>query len=252
MERLVLKNVCRNFGGLKAVADVSLSTMVGEIFGIIGPNGAGKTTLFNVIAGHFPPSSGEVFLEKAIISSLSPHEIARQGLGRSFQSPRLFMSDTVMANLQRASTFASISSPLGLLFRNANRIIESDVSEIASTIGLQNLLNVKAGSLSYGQQKVLGIGLAIATCPKILLMDEPAAGLNPTEKLAMMALISKLRQDKGIDILVIEHDMKLMMGVCDRIAVLNQGRLIAIGTPAEIQSNETVIEAYLGPQHVPS
>lgn len=252
MERLVLKGVCRNFGGLKAVSDVSLSTKAGEIFGIIGPNGAGKTTLFNVIAGLYPPSSGEVRLEDSDISGLSPHDIARRGLARSFQSPRLFMGDTVRVNLARAAAFASISSPFGFVLRRSNREHKADLGEIAETIGLAHLLDTGAGSLSYGQQKILGIGLAVATGPTILLMDEPAAGLNPTEKVVMMELISRLRQSNSIDILVIEHDMKLMMGVCDRIAVLNQGKLIAVGSPAEIQANATVIEAYLGPQHEPA
>lgn len=249
MERIVLQNVSRNFGGLKAISDVSLTTRSGEIFGIIGPNGAGKTTLFNLIAGHYKPSSGRVLLDAKDVSGRAPHEIASRGLARSFQMPRLFKTDTVHENLLRAQKFGVIPAPWALIGKSRSRVNNSSPERIAEMVGLSDLLGAQAGSLAYGLQKALGIGLALATNPTILLMDEPAAGLNPSEKNGMSHLIARLGREIGIDIVVIEHDMKLVMGICDRIAVLNRGRLIALASPAEIQANADVIEAYLGPDH---
>jgi branched-chain amino acid transport system ATP-binding protein len=242
---LEVRELTKRFGGLTAVAGVSFDMRPGEIFGIIGPNGAGKTTLFNVIAGFFRPTSGNVALEGHDITGHASDEIARRGIARTFQAVHNFGQHTVAENLRRSEVIARCFSPFAYL---ANRRKKSgpDIGEVADFIGLSPSLESTAGSLAYGQQKVLGIGMAMMVSPKLMLMDEPAAGLNSSEKRVVGQLIRKLRDERGVSILIVEHDMLLVMGLCDRILVVNQGKPIAIGTPDEIKQNSQVIDAYLG------
>lgn len=242
---LELRNLTKRFGGLVAVSDVSFAVQPGEIFGIIGPNGAGKTTLFNVIAGHFKPSTGAVLLEGTDIAGHPSDEISRRGIARTFQAVHLFRKETVAENLRRAAVIALRYSPLA--FFTPSRLPKAAaMEEVAQFLGLEDRLALVAGGLSYGQQKMLGIGMAMMVRPRLLLMDEPAAGLNSSEKLAIRSLIRRLRDERAISVLLVEHDMPLVMGLCDRILVVNQGKPLALGTPADIRSDAGVIEAYLG------
>jgi branched-chain amino acid transport system ATP-binding protein len=244
---LDVQNLTRRFGGLTAVSDVSFSVDKGEIFGIIGPNGAGKTTLFNVIAGHFGPSSGTVSFEGQDISGHASDAIARRGIARTFQSVHVFGEHTAAENLRRADVIGHCHNPFAYVASLARvRDGGADLQQVARFVGLTEHLASPAGSLAYGLQKILGIGMAMMVSPKLLLMDEPAAGLNPSEKKAAGVLIRRLRDELGITILLVEHDMPLVMGVCDRILVINRGAPIALGTPAEVKSDKSVIEAYLG------
>ncbi|VTU45358.1 Lipopolysaccharide export system ATP-binding protein LptB (plasmid) [Variovorax sp. SRS16] len=243
---LQVHGLTRRFGGLTAVNDISFNVERGEIFGIIGPNGAGKTTLFNLIAGHFRPSAGAMSFDGQDISGQSSDEIARRGVARTFQAVHVFQEQTVGENLRRAGVLARYHSPFAYFSRRRKRSGSADSLEVARFIGLADLLDSTAGSLAYGLQKMLGIGMAMMASPTLLLMDEPAAGLNPSEKKAAGALIRKLRDERGITVLLVEHDMLLVMGTCDRILVINQGQSIALGTPAVVKSDAKVIEAYLG------
>jgi branched-chain amino acid transport system ATP-binding protein len=245
---LDVRGVSRRFGGLMAVCDVSFQMARGEIFGVIGPNGAGKTTLFNVIAGHHRPSGGSIVFDGQAIAGRRSDEIARLGIARTFQAVHVFKDETVAENLRRARTLATCHSPLAW-FRSRSKEQASGVEvmeDVAGFLGLTGVMNQVAGGLAYGIQKVLGIGMAMMPGPKLMLMDEPAAGLNPSEKHAAAGLIRRLRDERGIDVLLVEHDMPLVMGVCDRILVVNQGRPIAVGTPAVIKADQAVIDAYLG------
>ena len=248
METLLdVKNLTRRFGGLTAVSDVSFSVAKGEIFGIIGPNGAGKTTLFNVIAGHFKPSAGSVHLAGQDISGHASDAIARRGMARTFQSVHVFSEHSTQENLRRAYVIGRSHNPLAYFARLARPCFGcTQLPLVAQFVGLTDHLQSPAGSLAYGLQKVLGIGMAMMVSPQLLLMDEPAAGLNPSEKKAAGVLIRRLRDELGITILLVEHDMPLVMGVCDRILVINRGKPIALGTPGEVKSDKSVIEAYLG------
>ena len=245
---LDVNNLTRRFGGLVAVSDISFQVSQGEIFGIIGPNGAGKTTLFNVIAGHYRPSGGKVAFQGADISGHTSDEIARRGIARTFQAVHVFKEETVGANLRRAATIAHRYDPIAY-FRNRAATRSADLIEVATFVGLADKLDTVAGSMAYGQQKMLGVGIAMMVSPTLLLMDEPAAGLNPSEKKAAAHLIRRLRDERGISVLLVEHDMLLVMGVCDRILVVNQGKHVALGTPAEVKANEAVIDAYLGEEY---
>lgn len=242
---LQVQGLTRRFGGLTAVSDVSFSVDRGEIFGIIGPNGAGKTTLFNVIAGHFLPSAGSVVFRGQDISGQTSDRIGRSGIGRTFQAVQVFARETVAENLRRAAVLARCHNPIAF-FRGRDRVAASDLHEVADFVGLSAHLDSVAGSLAYGLQKILGIGMAMMVAPRLLLMDEPAAGLNPSEKQAAARLIGRLRAERGITILLVEHDMPLVMGVCDRILVINQGKSLALGPPAAIRADAGVIAAYLG------
>ncbi|CAN5725509.1 high-affinity branched-chain amino acid ABC transporter ATP-binding protein LivG [soil metagenome] len=242
---LEVQRLTRRFGGLTAVSDVSFTVKKAEIFGVIGPNGAGKTTLFNVIAGHFPPSAGTAMFEGQDISGESSDAIGRRGIARTFQAVHVFEQQSVAENLRRADVMARRHDPFSY-FTNRRKRGGADLHEVARFIGLAELLDVPAGSLSYGLQKILGIGMAMMAEPKLLLMDEPAAGLNPSEKKEAGALIRKLRDELGMTVLLVEHDMLLVMGICDRILVINQGKPIALGTPAAVKADAAVIDAYLG------
>jgi branched-chain amino acid transport system ATP-binding protein len=244
-EFLVVEGLSKRFGGLTAVSDVSFSLKQDEIFGVIGPNGAGKTTLFNVIAGYYKPTAGKVTFESDDVTGHPSDEVARRGIARTFQAVYNFQQHTVAENLRRSEVIARCHSPLAYLAkRRTNSRVDS--REVADFVGLTANLESKAGSLAYGQQKILGIGMAMMVSPKLMLMDEPAAGLNSSEKKAVSRLIRKLREERGISILIVEHDMPLVMGLCDRILVVNQGAPIALGTPAEVKTNVQVIDAYLG------
>jgi branched-chain amino acid transport system ATP-binding protein len=235
----------RRFGGLTAVSEVSFAVKRGEIFGIIGPNGAGKTTLFNVIAGHFRPSSGKVCFDGHDISGHSSDEISRRGIARTFQAVHVFKAHTVAENLRRADVIARCHGPFAYAAHRSKPTCV-DPAEVARFLGLTEHLGSNAGGLAYGLQKILGIGMAMMVSPHLLLMDEPAAGLNSSEKKAASTLIRRLRDERGITVLVVEHDMPLVMAICDRILVINQGKPIALGTPVEVKSDARVIDAYLG------
>ena len=242
---LEVNNLTKRFGGLTAVSDVSFSVNKGEIFGIIGPNGAGKTTLFNVIAGHYQPTAGKVSLNDADITGKSSDEVARRGIARTFQAVNVFKEETVRENLRRSDVLARCHSPFAYLARRSKPAL-ADLNAVAQFIGMTEHLDAVAGSMAYGLQKVLGIGMAMMVSPQLLLMDEPAAGLNSSEKRVAATLIRRLRAEHNISVLLVEHDMPLVMGVCDRILVINQGKPIALGTPAEVKADKGVIDAYLG------
>ncbi|CAM3778645.1 ABC transporter ATP-binding protein [Castellaniella denitrificans] len=243
---LEVRDLTKRFGGLTAVSGVSFSVDEGDIFGIIGPNGAGKTTLFNVIAGHFRPTSGTVSLGGQDISGHACDEIARRGIARTFQAVHVFGAHTVRENLRRAQVLRWRHSPRGY-FSSRKAVADSArLSEVAEFIGIGSVLDLPAGGLAYGLQKMLGVGMAIMVAPRLLLMDEPAAGLNSSEKKEAGRLIRRLRDELGMTILLVEHDMPLVMGSCDRILVVNRGEPLALGTPAEIKADASVIDAYLG------
>jgi len=247
---LTLTNVSKSFGGLKVLDELSLTVAARGIFGLIGPNGAGKTTVFNLITGLLSPSAGTIeFLGKRL-DGTAPFEITRRGVARTFQNIRVFKEMTLMENVLVALGDHPSYSVFSLLMpmpnsRQAETHEHERAGELLSRLGLAEKADRFAGTLSYGEQRRLEIARALATGPKLLLLDEPAAGMNSAEKRTLMDEIVKL-DDGRLSILIIEHDMRFVMEICQRIAVLNFGRLIAQGTPAEIRANPEVVEAYLG------
>ncbi|MBS8093573.1 ABC transporter ATP-binding protein [Streptococcus suis] len=251
MALLEVKDLTKNFGGLTAVGDVTMELHEGELVGLIGPNGAGKTTLFNLLTGVYEPSEGTISLAGTILNGKAPSKIASLGLGRTFQNIRLFKNMTVLENVLiglsnhgKSEVFASFFR-LPAFYKN-EEVLKTKAIELLKIFDLDGDADTLAKNLPYGQQRRLEIVRALATEPKILFLDEPAAGMNPQETAELTQLIRKIKEEFGITIILIEHDMSLVMEVTERIYVLEYGRLIAHGTPEEIRNNKRVIEAYLG------
>lgn len=248
---LTAKELTRRFGGVVAVNNLSFSVNQGEIFGFIGPNGAGKTTLFNLITGLIPPSSGELIYQGQVISQLKPHQIARLGIARTFQNIRLFGELSVLDNVIIARHLHTQSNIMDGVLGLPLAVKEEENSrqkalELLTLIGLDNRTAEKAKNLAYGDQRRLEIARALALEPQILLLDEPAAGMNLNEKQQLSEFIRDLRDRFHFTIIIIEHHVPLVMGLCDRIAVLDFGQLIALGKPSIVRNNPEVIAAYLG------
>jgi branched-chain amino acid transport system ATP-binding protein len=248
---LEIKEITRRFGGLVAVNNISFTVNQREIFGLIGPNGAGKTTLFNLITALIPPSSGELRYQGAVISQLHPHEIAGLGIARTFQNIRLFGELSALENVIIARHLHTKSSIIAGLLGLPPAPSEESKSrqkalELLDLVGLSDRADEKAKNFAYGDQRRLEIARALALEPKILLLDEPAAGMNPSEKQQLSDFIRNLRDRFNLTIILIEHHVPLVMGLCDRIAVLDFGQLIALGEPSVVRNDPAVIEAYLG------
>jgi len=239
MNILEVKDLNINFGGITAIDNLNFSVNEGEILGVIGPNGAGKTTLYNAITGIYRPSKGDIFLNNKKITGMKPYKISRLGIARTFQNIRLFNSLTVLENI-----LVGRVSELKKLVK-LNPYME-EIFDILKVVGLEKVINNIASDLPYGQQRKVEIARALAISPKVLLLDEPAAGMNNYEKRDLKNLINILRENFNITVLIIEHDMGVIMELCDRILVLDYGKRIAEGSPEEISNDDNVIKAYMG------
>ncbi len=250
MSLLETRGLTKEFGGLTAVRDIDMFVNKGEVVGLIGPNGAGKTTMFSMLSGFLPPTRGEIIFKGENITRLKSHEIAKRGLVRTFQLTTLFGESTVLENITAgfyltteegiwSSVFYSLSA------RKELGTVRQKAMELLDFMGLLEVKDARAGELPHGHQRTLGVAMALAASPELLLLDEPVTGMTPTETTAMMDKIRAIRE-KGLTIILVEHDMKAMMGIADRIYAINFGKKIAEGTALEVRSHEKVIEAYLG------
>ena len=248
---LELDKISKNFGGVEAIKETSFGVKRGEIFGLIGPNAAGKTTMFNIITGAYKPSKGEIKFDGVILNSIKPNKIVKLGIARTFQNIRLFGSLSVVENvligLNQSTKYSFLEACFHLgRFAKAEKLAKNRAMAILERLGIVRYANEFAKNLSYGTQRKVEIARALATNPKLLLLDEPAAGMNPSESDELANLIFDLRASDGLSILLIEHDMKFVNHLCDRVLVLDYGRVIFTGSPSEAINHKDVISAYLG------